>query len=393
MKRLVCALAISALAATPSLALDAKIKKDAKTIAADGAQSKKDQSAAAELLKQAALLESQSAGELKRASELWHEWSKLNSSAANKRAQARSNRYAASKLNAAAGRLLQAEQLRSDALHDRQVADALHKSAWAHLLKASTAQSAVSEAQKALGDLKSNPAFADAIKVIQADMAKNQAIIGPEQAVAKVENDAAAKLVAEAPKKEQQADLLAKALMPPPPKPVAPPPPPKAIVVSTPPVKVSTVTASAGGAAAGGFNFIQLDGTELVLDIDQRRGKTTKGNSVMLYKKKATNNKNQLWALTTDGLIKSADGNVVLDIDQRTAGGKAGASIIVWEPKASNNVNQKWVVAGGVIQSQAGDLVLDVDQRKGKTGESSPVIVWTKKAGDNGNQRFKLVPQ
>ncbi len=386
MLRSISAIAVVVLAATPALALDAKEAKDARAIQQNAAQAKRDQDQANALMKHAAQLENESAAELKRANELWIEWSKLHQNATQKRAQARSDRFAASKLNAAAGRLLQSEQLRADALHDRQAADVLHKSAWTHLLKAQAAQTAVSEANKALGDLKNNPAFADAIKAIQADVARNQAIIGPEQQAAKNDESAASVLIAEATKKETQADQVGKPVAPPPPKPPPPPPPPKAVVVVTPPVKVAAAPAVVWG-------FVQLDGTDFVLDIDQRKGKSVAGSPVTLWHKKKEKNSNQLWTLTADGFLMSAEGGLVLDIDQRTAGGKAGASVIVWTQKPTNNTNQKWTLSNGVVQNQGGDLVLDVDQRKGKTGESSPVIVWGKKSIDNANQRFKLVPQ
>src|SRR5258708_31752222 len=107
MKKLLSAFALAALVAAPAMAQRYQAVKDARAICGDAAQVKKDQAQSADLMKKAAQLDNEAAGELKRAGDIWQQWSKLNHSAANRRAQARSNRFAASKLNAAAAHLLQ----------------------------------------------------------------------------------------------------------------------------------------------------------------------------------------------------------------------------------------------------------------------------------------------
>lgn len=93
----------------------------------------------------------------------------------------------------------------------------------------------------------------------------------------------------------------------------------------------------------------------------------------------------QRWYYTSEGYLQLVGTELVLDIDQQNT--KPGAFVVLWQKRNRNN--QKWnFTPEGYIQSHLNQLVLDIDQSSQKNGTA--VIMW--QPGDKSNQKFDLVP-
>jgi hypothetical protein len=233
MKKLFAALALSALVAGPSFAATEKQKEnsDAGHKKVDDKAAHNDANAAQALFKRAGEQEREAANLWQAAEKHWQDRAALLQKRAQVLSQARAERLAAIRLSAEAQKLFRAESLRSRALSDRLAADQLFKSAWNHQNAANQAQAAINEGTKAKADLSKNPAFADAIKTIDADMAKETKINADETSKAKADREFGDKLMASAAKIEGEANALEKPVVVVPAVKVAPPAPPKPIVI------------------------------------------------------------------------------------------------------------------------------------------------------------------
>jgi hypothetical protein len=240
MKKILAALALSTLVAGPSFAKGPtekqKEKGDAAHKGADDKAAKADLGAARAYFTRAAQHDAEARKEWEAAGKHWQERQNALHRMYTHQAQARAERMAGARLNAAAHRLFLAEQDRAAALADRLAADQLNKNAYGHRVAAAAAQTAINEGNKAKADLQKNPQFADAVKAIDADIARNQSIVSKENAAAKADSDVASHLMGEATKKEQQANNLEKPVVAAPPFHPPAPPAAKPIVVKAVPV-------------------------------------------------------------------------------------------------------------------------------------------------------------
>ena len=235
MKKILAALALSALVAGPTFAKGptekqkeatdkTDVKKDDKGAKNDAAASQrfwalanKEQGVATAAWRAAGALWNQRQAEL-------HKMHTANAAAHN-------YRLAAIRANVAAQKLFHAEGDRARALSDRLTADQLLKNAYGHSAAAAAAKLAIAEGQKAKADLQKNPAFADAIKTIDLDITRQTTSVQKEEAAAKADSDVAHALLAAATKMENDANALEKAANPAPAIVVKAPPPPAKIVV------------------------------------------------------------------------------------------------------------------------------------------------------------------
>lgn len=93
----------------------------------------------------------------------------------------------------------------------------------------------------------------------------------------------------------------------------------------------------------------------------------------------------QKWIITEEGYIQLSGTELVMDIDQQNK--NKGAKIILW--KKRNRENQKWVFTpSGQIQSCLNNFVLDIDQQTKKDG--TPLVMWA--ITDQKNQKFEFIP-
>lgn len=246
MKKLLAVAALSALVAGPSYAAGSarprqpteaqKERADKSHENADKNVAAADQKRAHDLYVSAGNEDKSAVDHHKKAEVAWHNWQNELHAMYQARANAGRMRNQAALLNRTAAKLIQAEHLRGQALDDRLAADQLYRSAHNHELQANAAQNTINEGQKALKDLGNNPALANAIKDINADIAAQQQKQKDESGKAKADRDIAAKLLATAADKERQAAGLERPPVPPPVFKPAPQKPAPAVVAKAPPV-------------------------------------------------------------------------------------------------------------------------------------------------------------
>lgn len=94
---------------------------------------------------------------------------------------------------------------------------------------------------------------------------------------------------------------------------------------------------------------------------------------------------NQKWKLTEEGYLQLSGTELVMDIDQQNK--NKGAKIILWGKR--NRDNQKWTCTpSGQIQSHLNSFVLDIDQQSKEEG--TPLVMWSNT--NQKNQIFEFVP-
>jgi len=91
----------------------------------------------------------------------------------------------------------------------------------------------------------------------------------------------------------------------------------------------------------------------------------------------------QKWIVTSEGYIQLSGTELIMDIDQQNK--NKGAKIVLW--KKRNRDNQKWnFTPNGEIQSALNSFVFDIDQQ----GTKDSIIMWP--TTSQSNQKFEFVP-